>query len=287
MSTSNWFDMMVTEEGSLLDMSLEEWTAVRAELIKTRPAFAQRIDATRRALWYAKKDRRTVTPDVPQLRYYRDVADEPWKYGDDAFEQWQLLDRDLPLFPGRWRVEAYWTRRLEEEVLAPQRVRFMNMLQQAQADFVAKNSLATKLQALVRGYRVRKALNEAATKIQALVRGHQLRCSVRYMDCAECLAHGATYCEVEGRHLCRTCFDKLGWVECGFCGMPLHVDRVEQFHGCCSAECWAEIQEVEPEDEYRPCGGCGDDVPAEDYGEYGLPGYWCSRACAYDLHSRY
>ena len=281
MATSNWYDMMVTEEGSLLDMSLEEWTAVRAVLIKTRPAFAQRIDATRRALWYAKKDRRMVTPDVPQLRYYRDVADEPWKYGDDAFEQWQLLDRDLPLYPGRWRVDAYWTRRLEEEVLAPQRVLFMDMLQRAQADFEAKIKLATKLQALARGYLVRKARDIAATRIQALVRGHQLRCRIRNMDCAECLAHGPAAYQVEGRHICGRCFTALGWLECWFCGMPLHVDRVEEFRGCCSAECWAELQEIGDEREFAACQGCGAVMDAEDKDEY-RRGYWCSRVCAYE-----
>ncbi len=114
MPSINWYAMMSNEEDRLLALSLEDWTAVRVDLMKTRPAFATRIDHLRRDLWYARKDRRTPSPDVPQMRYYRDVADEPWKYGDDAFEQWVLLDNDLPKYPGRWRVDAYWTLRQEE-----------------------------------------------------------------------------------------------------------------------------------------------------------------------------
>jgi hypothetical protein len=275
MSLTNWYDMMANEEEPLLDLSLEEWTALRVNLMKTRPAFATRIDHLRRAIWYARKDRRTVTPDVPQMRYYRDIADEPWKYGDDAFEQWVALDNDLPKFPGRWRVEAYWTRRLEEEVLAPQRVRFFALLAQAQAEFVAKVKVATNLQALFR----QRQLHRTIAKLQAVVRGHQQRCRVTWMDCAECLAHGVAPHMVEGRHICQTCYDSLGWCECAHCGMPVHSDRLADFSGCCSSECMSEIMEV---DDPVPafCDGCGCDMDPEDRNEY-RPGFWCSRACAY------
>jgi hypothetical protein len=279
----SWYDMVSTEEDRLLDLSLEDWTAERINLMKTRPAFATRIDHLRRDLYYARKDRRTPTPDMPQMRYYRDVADEPWKYGDDAFEQWLLLDNDLPKFPGRWRVDAYWTRREEDEILAPQRVRFFDLLTRAQSEFTAKVAAATKIQALVRGQMVRTRLNAAATKIQALIRGHQLRCSVRFMDCAECLGHGVAPHIVEGRHICRTCYDTLGWTECGFCGMPVHRDRQTEFYGCCSRECMMEIFDptADPPDQTAACEGCGCDMDVEDKNEY-RRGYWCSRACAYD-----
>ncbi len=279
--TSNWYDMMASEEDRLLDLSLEYWTSVRITLMKTRPEFATRIDRLRRDLWYARKDRRTATPEMPQMRYYRDIADEPWKYGDDAFEEWLALDRDLPLFPGRWRVEAYWTRRLEEEVLAPQRVRFFALLAKAQAEFVAKVKVATKLQALFRGRSVRKTLHEAASKIQAIVRGHQQRCRITWMDCAECLAHGPTAYEVEGRCICQMCYDSLGWCECAHCGMPVHRDRLADFSGCCSSECMAEIIGV-PDEDPAPafCEGCGCEMDPEDRNDY-RRGFWCSRACAY------
>jgi hypothetical protein len=274
--TSNWYDMMATEDDALLDLSLEDWTALRVTLMKTRPAFTTRIDHLRRALWYARKDRRTVTPEMPQMRYYRDIADEPWKYGDDAFEQWQLLDNDLPKFPGRWRVEAYWTMRLEEEVLAPQRLRFFALLQQAQAEFEAKVKVAKNLQALFR----KRQLHQTIAKLQAVVRGHQQRCRINWMDCAECLAHGPTAYEVEGRCVCQTCYDSMGWCECAHCGMPVHRDRLADFSGCCSSECLAEIIGVEEDPEPAFCEGCGCPMDPEDHNDY-RRGFWCSRACAY------
>jgi hypothetical protein len=243
--TINWYDMMSNEEDRLLALSLEDWTAVRVTLMKTRPAFATRIDHLRRDLWYARKDRRTVTPDVPQMRYYRDIADEPWKYGDDAFEQWLLLDNDLPKYPGRWRVDAYWTLREEES--------------RTQTEFEAKM--------------------DAATKIQALVRGHQQRTRTDWMDCSECLGHGVAPYEVEGRNVCRSCYDTLGWSECAHCGMPVHHDRLADFSGCCSLECMSEVMEVE-DLPLAFCDGCGVGMDPEDHNEY-RPGFWCSRACAY------
>lgn len=285
MSTANsWYDIMVTEEDRLLAISLEEWTVERRRLVETQGKgclpFVNRIDYVRRTLWHAKKDARPLVMEPPQLRYYRDVADEPWKYGDDAFETWNELDRDLPNYPGRWRVAAYWARREEDEILAPQRARFFDLLRRAQSEFEDKIALAVKLQALVRGYRVRKHLNAAATKIQSLVRGHQLRCSVRYMDCAECLAHGVAPHMVEGRHICGMCFDALGWSECAHCAMPVHADRLAEFSGCCSRECMMEVMVDEDAEEWRPCEACGANVHVDDFGEY-RRGYWCSRACAY------
>jgi hypothetical protein len=264
MSTArSWYDITVTEEDRLLALSLEDWTAERRRIVETHGkasgAFVNRIDYVRRTLWHAKKDNRPIAQDPPQLRYYRDIADEPWKYGDDAFEQWTMLDNDLPKFPGRWRVDAYWTRREEEEVLEPSRRRLFELLTRAQSEFMARVA--------------------AATKIQALVRGHQLRCSVRYMDCAECLGHGVAPCEVEGRNICRACFDTLGWNECTHCGMPVHADRLAEFSGCCSRECMTEVM-IDDGDDMRPCEACGADVPTDDIGEYRM-GYWCSRACAY------
>ena len=274
--TTNWYDIMVTEEDRLLALDLDDWNAEKRRIVEERGkaswAFINRIDFVRRTLWHAKKDSRPATQDPPQLRYYRDVADEPWKYGDDAFEQWNALDDDLPNYPGRWRVAAYWARREDEEILEPARQRLNDLLTKAQSEFTEKMA--------------------AATKIQALVRGHQLRCSVRFMDCAECLKHGAAPHEVEGRNLCRTCYDTLGWQECSHCGMPVHQDRMTDFVGCCSRECleglgFEEVGDLvfpEPDecsvDEPPVCGGCGcvmDEADKDDYRQ----GYWCSRACAY------
>lgn len=260
----SWYDIMVTEEDRLLELSLEDWNAEKRSLAEVRGwAFVNRIDYVRRTLWHAKKDSRPIAPEPLWLGFYKDIADEPWKYGDDAFKQWLALDNALPDIPGRWRVAAYWARREEEEVNEPARQRLFDLLTRAQAAYEAKVA--------------------AATKIQALVRGHQLRCSVRFMDCAECLQHGVAPHEVEGRNLCRTCFDTLGWNECIHCGMPVHADYLAEFSGCCSRECMAEVVDLDEEedaDEWRPCEACGVNVHAGDFGNYRL-GYWCSRACAY------
>jgi hypothetical protein len=262
---TSWYDITVTEEDRLLALSLEDWNAEKRQIVETHGkaagAFVNRIDYVRRTLWHAKKDSRPIVPEAPQLRYYKDVADEPWKYGDDAFDQWLALDNDLPAYPGRWRVAAYWTRREEEEILEPARQRLYDLLTRAQSEFMARVA--------------------AATKIQALVRGHQVRSTVRFMDCAECLVHGVAPCEVEGRNICRACFDMLGWNDCAHCAMPVHKDQ--DFMGCCSYECMTEV--MDPDDRVMDapppaCEACGCDMDEADFGEYRL-GYWCSRACAY------
>jgi len=63
---------------------------------------------------------------VSNFNVWKDMAEEPWKYGDDI-EDWLDLDAELQQAPGRWRLEAFWD--AEEKRMAYDRL--MGMLRRA------------------------------------------------------------------------------------------------------------------------------------------------------------
>ena len=140
------------------------------------------------------------------LGLYSDMADEPWKYGDDVFE-WLELDDKLRAGPERAAVETYWADR--------------EALQQAeQAREEAKYKVDRKKLALIANQAAKAGMKRwverdirrfvtkikgSATKIQALVRGYQTRCKNPHLDCCMCLSHRMSPLKTSVGFMCREC----------------------------------------------------------------------------------
>jgi hypothetical protein len=116
--------------------------------------------------------------------------------------------------------------------------------------------------------RVREA---SATRIQAAWRGHVVRDTQEGLNCEDCLARTFAPQQWNGERLC------VGCLEHRFEHFSSYVQPVVLPPPPPSPA-------VEPDEHgYVPCEGCGRVVVYEgDYGDY-RPGWWCSRACAYDL----
>lgn len=175
---------------------------------------------------------------------WRDMADEPQKYGDDIAE-WLALDAVLRASPGHWRVEAYWLSKEAElesketdaqapwrclysqvAVLAAQKGqrewfrRDIQRIRKAHRKTERKQSKAvTKIQAVWRGFlgrkraakkakKVAKKAKKAATLIQAAVRGHQARNQVEHMNCCMCLAHRVCPLKTDVGMMCIECAEQ-------------------------------------------------------------------------------
>jgi hypothetical protein len=112
---------------------------------------------------------------------WKDMTEEPWKYGDDIGD-WMDLDAELSQAPGRWRLAAHWTdmeRRANWE-------RLKYMLIDAWTNYCNRKS-------------------RAATRIQALWRGHSVRSGLVWRDCCMCLAHTVSPIKTDVGFMCRMC----------------------------------------------------------------------------------
>lgn len=112
---------------------------------------------------------------------WRDMVEEPWKYGDEI-EDWLALDDELRAGPGRWRVDAYWRR--EQQAVDWANLKYL--LDQAWYKFLTRKE-------------------RFATRIQALWRGHSVRQRIPWRDCCMCLAHHISPIETEVGYMCRKC----------------------------------------------------------------------------------
>ena len=126
---------------------------------------------------------------VSKFAVWKDMAEEPWKYGDDIGD-WLVLDDELRVSSGRWRIGAFWEkeqRRLNWEYLRA-------LLQKAWVE-----------------YTTRKA--RMATRIQALWRGHAVRQRMVWRDCCMCLAHHVSPIKTEVGFMCRKCSEDGPYVD--------------------------------------------------------------------------
>lgn len=112
-----------------------------------------------------------------------------------------------------------------------------------------------------------------ATRIQAAWRGHHTRDLVPGLNCEGCLAHKISPKQFCGMHLCKGCVQDQHDYTFASKFLTRVVPKVRN-----------PVPRAEPNEHGDvPCDGCGRVVCyVGDYGEY-RPGYWCSRACAYDL----
>jgi hypothetical protein len=199
MATLNWFDMMATEEDTAEDrmvrMTAEEWRAEARSLIRTWRGdlrqcitFLDAMDARRAAYGAAQpavQEPRIRTEFDVDFALWRDMIDEPAKYGDDIGE-WLELNERLTQGPGRWRLGAFWD--------------------QKQAEL--EDTLATL--ALAETSRRR---TEAATVIQSAIRGHLARAKQPFRDCCMCLSHRISPLVTDVGCMCRGCAEQGPYTE--------------------------------------------------------------------------
>lgn len=144
---------------------------------------------------------------------WRDMIEEPEKYGDDICE-WLELDEKLTTGSGRWRLGAYWLRkeaavkRAEEDAVreeakeqAAWRSIFAGIAKQA-ADAGMKRWLARDVKKFV------NRIRNAAVTIQAAVRGHQVRTKQPWRDCCMCLSHRVSPLKTDVGMMCRGCAEQ-------------------------------------------------------------------------------
>jgi hypothetical protein len=105
---------------------------------------------------------------------WKDMINEPWKYGDDIIE-WLELDEKLSSQSGRWRLGAFWNQKEEEE-----------KRKQAERERIVRE-------------------NHAAIAIQAIVRGHITRTQQPFRDCYLCLSHRTSPYSLQNEMICRPC----------------------------------------------------------------------------------
>jgi hypothetical protein len=145
-----------------------------------------------------------------KLRLYTDMADEPWKYGDDILG-WTDLDEQLRSGSERADVEAYWSDReaREQAAVARKQERDQAELNSRRAYFRSVAKEAAKLAMKRWVERDIKAIvyrfKSSATKIQALVRGYQARCKDAHQDCCMCLSHRISPLKTNVGYMCRDC----------------------------------------------------------------------------------
>lgn len=196
-----WGDTLYQRESAqkmrYISMPQEQWERGVASHLAAHPhnwTVHQWIAKTQAARLehQARASQRIVVemPDSDELtfRVWKDMIENPCQYGNDIVE-WLDLDAQVMAGPKRWRAGAYWTQ-LEEADAEKESARL------AEED--------------------RKRQHELATRIQALWRGYSARCLQPWRDCAHCLTHGICVEQVNGQSVCRDCYDD----GCHRCGEP-------------------------------------------------------------------
>jgi hypothetical protein len=112
---------------------------------------------------------RDMSPQAVSFRLWKDMVEEPAKYGDADWADWLVLNEELRAGPGRWRLEAFWLAREAEE------------------------------EPRIRAY--------AATRIQAAWRGHSARDTLPGLSCENCLARTFAPQQWNGQHVCLDCME--------------------------------------------------------------------------------
>ncbi len=182
MSGPWWFDMIVAEEEARANrlgrMTDAQWKQEAKNIIATWRGDLRDCLNTLDRMEAEREKAKAATVPSPHVRtewerdfaLWRDMVDEPEKYGDDIVE-WLELDAKLRAQSGHWRLNAYWFEK-DAEVEAKQ---------------------------------AEEARETAATRIQALVRGHQSRNGSMFRDCCMCLAHRICPLKTDVGMMCRAC----------------------------------------------------------------------------------
>jgi hypothetical protein len=163
---TKWGDYLLEEETSrdrqYIELSEEEWKTVVRQQIK-----ACKTDVRHVLNWAVSVERKrhewlpshmVITeagdPNDASLRLFRDMVNEPEKYGDDITEVLEL-EEELMRGPKRWRVGAFWLEKEDQQKIAE----------------------------------AERRVADAATTIESAIRGHLARNKMKFRDCYLCLSH--------------------------------------------------------------------------------------------------
>lgn len=153
----------------------------------------------------------TARTESSAVALYRDMADEPWKYGDEDMIAWLDLDTTLRAGSERSTVESYWQGRdaLQQAEQARMEARHRDEMRALRIIFglVARDAAKLGMKRWVQRDIKRhiQRFKTSATKIQALVRGYQTRCHNQHLDCCMCLSHRISPLKTAVGYMCRTC----------------------------------------------------------------------------------
>lgn len=198
----NWCDIMAEQEEAkttrLLRMNAAEWQAEGRRIIRTWKGdlrqcitYLDEMDARRAAFAQPQVAAAPVVVRRPKTEFeldfaiWKDMIEEPAKYGDDIIE-WLELDAKLTRGSGRWRLAAFW---LQQEAVEAEKEEARKAFEEQQ----------------------RKV--EAATVIQAAVRGHIARSKQTFRDCCMCLSHRISPLVTDVGRMCRGCAEQGPYTE--------------------------------------------------------------------------
>lgn len=193
-----WYDIMAEQEMAnetrLVRMTPAEWMLEGRSIIRNwrgdlRGAikYLDGVDARRAAFPVAPQ----VVVYAPRTTFdveyglWRDMVNEPAKYGDDIIE-WLALDEKLSAGSGRWRLGAYWCAVEKQEAEREEERKARERYQRR---------------------------NDAATVIAAAVRGHQARTKQVFRDCCMCLSHRTSPLKTLVGMMCRGCSEQGPYTE--------------------------------------------------------------------------
>lgn len=204
----SWGDWMIEEDNKrrdyYLNLSDEEWkTVVERHLANNkanvRPALAwvERVQRQRVARAEARQQLPREKKTALDITFgaWKDMIEEPWRYGDNDWAEWLEMDQQLRNSPKRWRVDAFWQKKQDEADEASRKA-FIQMLVDAKSRFD----------------------NRMATRIQAAWRGHRVRDTHPQLNCSRCLGHVPAQYKCEGGdYACHECV-MADIKNCAWCG---------------------------------------------------------------------
>jgi hypothetical protein len=218
MANLQWYDIIVDEEerqtARVLRMSAGEWKAEQTRMLRSwrgkdvRVCIAEIERLERRRSAPAPRPvpvvvRRPRTEFDVDFAIWKDMIEEPAKYGDDICE-WLALDEKLRNGSGRWRLAAYWTQAQAEEdakaeaLVAP----WKKLYSQCAAEAAVAGERAWIRRDIKR---IVDRVRNAVVTIQAAVRGHLARNKQPFRDCCMCLSHRTCPLKTDVGMMCRAC----------------------------------------------------------------------------------
>lgn len=234
-STRSWYDIIAEEENRtatrLLRLTAAEWKEEGNRILRAwrgrdiRPCIAYLNQVDRQRAAYAAEAVRPVPVVVRHPRsefdvdfaIWKDMIEEPAKYGDDICE-WLALDEKLTRGSGRWRLGAYWSQLQAEEeaaveaLVAPWRALYSQIAKEAAVAGerawvnrdIKRHVARFRAETLARETR----RHDAATVIATAVRGHQVRNKAAFRDCCMCLSHRISPLKTDVGMMCRGCAEQ-------------------------------------------------------------------------------
>jgi hypothetical protein len=320
-----WYSIIVEQEAAwqmrLLRMSAAEWRAEQTRMLRAwrgrdiRPCLAEieRIDRERMAFAApraagAGRPPRPVPVVAPRRRtefdldfaIWKDMIEEPAKYGDDICE-WLELNEKLSCGAGRWRLAAYWLEKeaeekaKEEALVAPWKALYSECAKEA-AVAGERRWIQSDIKRFV------NRIRNAAVTIQAAVRGYQARSKQPFRDCCMCLSHRICPLQTDVGMMCRACaeqgpydeetgpvadpwsefradFVDLApganaeeyWFYCGFC-----ETATKDGAGFCDEHCQRCYERGVGKERCAGCGKVEEEGSMDHASGYG---YYCTRKC--------